>query len=302
MTNSQIPSYSGVTINISNPTVNATPYQTGCAVPQVQQATVTNPIQAVAPQYQTQGQAQYEQPQAQPQVQVQEGLPQAYPPTYYMNNYNYQQNADKVPQVGTHQPIDTTQMANNAISAEEDMTSSKEIIDKIEAEQAKQKELEEKGKPVRVVTLTDEYIMSLEKHLNNQNSELRVMAAKEVLARLDEDKTRYDDAALNALLNKMLQDPNKLVRIAALSAFSSGLAGGNDFTIQLLNDIQNNPNSSKEDVVEAANILLKMSAGSEVRYVDPNTESTKQQQLKLQQQLLEQQKVISSLQQKSKDK
>lgn len=302
MTNPQIPSYSGVTINISNPTVNATPYQNGCVVPQVQQQAATNPIQAVAPQYPVQGQSQYEQSQTQPQVQVQEGLPQVYPPAYYMNNYNYQQNYDRTAQAENIQPIGASKSDKEAVIEEDATSSSKEIIDKIEAKQAKQKELEEKGKQVRVVTLTDEYIMSLENHLNNQNAELRLMAAKEILARLDEDKTRYDDAALNALLNKMLQDPNKLVRIAALSAFSSGLAGGNDFTIQLLNDIQNNPNSSKEDVVEAANILLKMSAGSEVRYVDPNTESTKQQQLKLQQQLLEQQKVISSLQQKTKDK
>ena len=92
------------------------------------------------------------------------------------------------------------------------------------------------------------------------------MASKEILTRLDEDKTRHDDAALNALLNKMLQDPEKLVRIAALSAFSSQLASGNDYTIKLLTDIQNNPNSDKEDVLQAADGLLKMSSRTEVKY------------------------------------
>ena len=79
------------------------------------------------------------------------------------------------------------------------------------------------------------------------------------MTRLDEDKDRFNDAALNALLNKMLQDPEKLVRVAALSAFTSQLASGNDYTIKLLNDIQADPNADKDDVVDAANILLKMS-------------------------------------------
>ncbi len=71
--------------------------------------------------------------------------------------------------------------------------------------------MEENGKQTRIVALTDEYIMSLENYLNNQNTDIRLMAAKEVLTRLDEDKSRFDDAALNALLNKMLQDPQKLL-------------------------------------------------------------------------------------------
>ena len=119
--------------------------------------------------------------------------------------------------------------------------------------------------------------MSLENYLNNPNTEIRLMAAKEILTRLDEDKDRFDDAALNALLNKMLQDPEKLVRVAALSAFTSELASGNDYTVKLLNDIQSNPNADKEDVVDAANILLKMSAATEVKYLpQPQKQSTKE--------------------------
>lgn len=198
MTNAQIPSYSGVTINISNPTVNTTPYAAnGCQTSPVQQpqvTTVTNPMV---------------QPQVVEQA-SQEQLPQAYPASYYMNNYNYQQNGGQVP-------------AQEAIKEEEDMSSSNKIINDLNVRDAKQKELEESGKQTRVTALTDEYIMSLENYLNNQNTDIRLMAAKEILTRLDEDKTRFDDAALNALLNKMLQDPQKIIRVAALSAFSSGL-------------------------------------------------------------------------------
>ena len=110
---------------------------------------------------------------------------------------------------------------------------------------------------------------SLENYLNNPNDEIRLMASKEILTRLDEDKDRYNDAALNALLNKMLQDPSKLIRVAALSAFASQLASGNDYTITLLHNIQQNPSADKEDVLQAADILLKMSAGTEVKNI-PN--------------------------------
>ena len=121
--------------------------------------------------------------------------------------------------------------------------------------------------------------MSLENYLNNPNSEIRLMAAKEILTRLDEDKNRYDDAALNALLNKMLQDPEKLVRIAALSAFSSQLASGNDYTVQLLTKIQNNPNADKEDVLQAADGLLKMSSRTEIRYTPVQQNQVVQEQV-----------------------
>lgn len=281
MTNTQIPSYSGVTINISNPTVNANPYTNGTQIysaQPTQTVAVTSPIEQ----------------KSLPQMDLKQ--PQSYPPEYYINNYNtLNQNKENNSKLDSHEimpttqdeivPTETTQTSNaqaNTSQADsiqtsaknsgdiaikqEDMTLSNNIINQLDAETAKQKELEENGTQTRVVTLTDEYIKSLENYLNNQNTEIRLMAAKEILTRLDEDKSRYDDAALNALLNKMLQDPQKLVRIAALSAFSSGLASGNDYTVQLLNNIQQNPNSDKQDVVEAANILLKMSADTEVRY------------------------------------
>ncbi len=152
---------------------------------------------------------------------------------------------------------------------EEDMTKSQNIISDLDARNAAINAEKENSKEQRVVALTDEYIKSLENYLNNPNDEIRLMASKEILTRLDEDKSRYDDAALNALLNKMMQDPSKVIRIASLSAFNSGLASGNDYTIKLLQTIQTNPSADKEDVLQAADILLKMSAGSEIKNI-PN--------------------------------
>ncbi len=154
-------------------------------------------------------------------------------------------------------------------SKEVDTSTSKGIIDELNSREEAIQEEKKNSKETRIVALTDEYIKSLENYLDNPNDEIRLMASKEILTRLDEDKDRYDDAALNALLNKMLQDPSKLIRIAALSAFASQLASGNDYTVKLLNDIQSNPNADKEDVLQAADILLKMSAGTEIKNI-PN--------------------------------
>lgn len=208
---------------------------------------------------------------------------QAYPPQYYLNNYNYIQNNKEN---SASQPEST--LGKDVISSEEyqatndfipnnnynslqdeqkeNLSTSQEIINTIDARVAEQKEIEKNSTKTKIIALTNEYIMSLENYLNNPNTEIRLMAGKEILTRLDEDHDRFDDAALNALLNKMLQDPEKLVRILALSAFSSQLASGNDYTIELLNAIQTNPQADKEDVLEAADILLKMSASTEIRY------------------------------------
>ena len=160
---------------------------------------------------------------------------------------------------------------------EEDMTTSQNIIKELNERDETAQEEKKNTKEKKIVALTDEYIKSLENYLNNPNDEIRLMASKEILTRLDEDKDRYDDAALNALLNKMLQDPSKLVRIAALSAFSSQLASGNNYTVKLLTNIQSNPNADKEDVLQAADILLKMSAGVEVKRIpNPKTKETEQ--------------------------
>ena len=221
-----------------------------------------------------------------------EQLPQAYPAPYYLNNYNYIQNGEK----GNSQTFDNLPQGHNnnfnIVEPKEDLSKSTNIITDINNRIAEQKELEKHGKQTKIVALTNEYIMSLENYLNNPNTEIRLMAAKEVLTRLDEDKDRYDDAALNALLNKMLQDPAKLVRVAALSAFSSQLASGNEYTIKLLTNIQNNPHGDKEDALQAANSLLRMSSRTEIKYVPAKKDNAKKSDNK---ELEESQKQVQQL-------
>ncbi len=343
MTNPMInPNYSGVTIQIANPAVYAdggrcsaaNPYQNRQEginqypipaqndVSNLQQNPIPNQYgqcyldspQGIDPRYNAAYNTGYvTNPNAgQGQIPQQMG---AYPPQYYLNNYNYQntnpntqENAEKIlaelqkqnelqnkalqgqnnndnnkpteeinPQNLAENPIQTENSAEKKpvkqyepnIEEPQDLSKSQAVIDDLDARAAAKEAEKKNSKQKRVVALTDEYIKSLENYLNNPNDEIRLMASKEILTRLDEDKDRYNDAALNALLNKMLQDPSKLIRVAALSAFASQLASGNDYTVQLLHNIQQNPSADKEDVLQAADILLKMSAGTEVKNI-PN--------------------------------
>lgn len=263
------PNYSGVTIQIANPAV----YAGGGGIDRVNSYGVSQP--QICP-----NNACYPQPQNPPAVYAQQEALPSYPPQYYLNNYNYQNNgtdARKNKEASAENGLAAVRTdAENAVKQYEpdieepqDFSKSKAVIDDLDARAAAEAEEKKNSKQKRVVALTDEYIKSLENYLNNPNDEIRLMASKEILTRLDEDKDRYNDAALNALLNKMLQDPSKLIRVAALSAFASQLASGNDYTITLLHNIQQNPSADKEDVLQAADILLKMSAGTEVKNI-PN--------------------------------
>lgn len=263
------PNYSGVTIQIANPAV----YAGGGGMDRVNSYGVSQPQICPNNNY-------YTQPQNAPAVYTQQEALPSYPPQYYLNNYNYQNNgtdARKNKEASAENGLAAVRTdAENAVKQYEpdieepqDFSKSKAVIDDLDARAAAEAEEKKNSKQKRVVALTDEYIKSLENYLNNPNDEIRLMASKEILTRLDEDKDRYNDAALNALLNKMLQDPSKLIRVAALSAFASQLASGNDYTITLLHNIQQNPSADKEDVLQAADILLKMSAGTEVKNI-PN--------------------------------
>lgn len=114
-----------------------------------------------------------------------------------------------------------------------------------------------------IVQLTDDYIRNLEMYLSDtENKDVRLMGAKEVLARLQEDPIRKDDEALNALVNKMLKDPYEPVKFIAMAALESRAATGNQETVEILEGIQQ-PKSdapmANEDALKASNILLKMS-------------------------------------------
>ena len=113
------------------------------------------------------------------------------------------------------------------------------------------KTTDKKTEKREIVQLTDDYIRNLENYLNSQDKEVRMMGAKEVIARLEEDNSRKDDKALNALVNKMLQDPYTPVRILALSALDSRVVTGDDFTVGVLKQMQNSTGGYGQDAMQA---------------------------------------------------
>ena len=110
----------------------------------------------------------------------------------------------------------------------------------------------------KVVELTDDYIKTLENYLNSQDTEVRLMGAKEVVNRLTEDESRKDDPALTALVNKMLQDPSASIRAIALSLIESRTILGDDYTVNVLKKMQTSKEGYGQDSVQATSALLKM--------------------------------------------
>lgn len=126
----------------------------------------------------------------------------------------------------------------------------------------------------KIVQLTDDYIRNLENYLNSQEKDVRLSAAKEVYARLEEDESRKDDKALTALINKMLQDPAQEIRILALTALEGRIVTGDDFTVGLLQRMQQSKDGYGQDAVDASRILLQMS-GKQVEKEVPVKENSK---------------------------
>ena len=113
----------------------------------------------------------------------------------------------------------------------------------------------------RVTVLTDAYIKQLDTYLQSQDKELREYAASEVVKRLNEDRTRYDNKQLNVLVNRMLLDPyDKKVRGRGLMALETQLAKGNEDTAAILEQIQQDPNALDRHKVQIEKIKLQMSA------------------------------------------
>lgn len=189
--NVQVPNYSGVNIQIFNPSVAA---PGGTATP----SNISAPTYSTNP---------------------------SYPANYYTQSY-----APPMPA-----PVAAT--SSDAAKSEEKKKTEKRDI----------------------VQLTDDYVRTIEGYLNDQNKEIRLMGAKEVLARLQEDDSRKNDPALNALVNKMLQDPSSPVRFIAMAALESKAVDGNEKTVALLKGIQQKKTYDGEDSLKASNILLKMS-------------------------------------------
>lgn len=221
---------------------------------QIQPQAMTQPAQSVQPQYQT-APMQATQPQNQnvqvpnySGVNIQIFNPSVTPPggsapVYNVNAPNYGSNAN-----GASGCYPSGYYTNNWGNGKNNTTNNTE-----------NNTTDKKTEKREIVQLTDDYIRNLENYLNSQDKEVRMMGAKEVIARLEEDKSRKDDKALNALINKMLQDPSTPIRVLALSALDSGSVTGDDFTVGVLKQMQNSQGGYGQDAMQATNVLLKMS-------------------------------------------
>lgn len=207
--NIPIPNYSGVNIQIFNPSVSAP----GSPAP------VYN---VNAPQYQN---------------------PSCYPSDYYTNNWGQNPNA----QNGVNNAANNTNNTNSTNNTTNTNTTTTKIEDKKKTEKR------------NIVQLTDSYIKNLENYLNSQDREIRMMGAREVAARLEEDDSRKDDKALTALINKMLQDPYQPVRFLALSMLNTRKVTGDDYTAGVLQRMRQSEAVYGQDALLASEVLLKMS-------------------------------------------
>lgn len=204
--NIPVPNYSGVNIQIFNPSVGV---PGGAPVYNVN-----------APQYQSPG---------------------CYPSQYYTNQWGQTPNTQ-----GNNQ-------ANNSANSNNTNTTTTTTTTNTIKEDKKKTEKRD------IVLLTDAYIKNLENYLNSQDKEIRLMGAKEVAARLQEDESRKNDKALTALINKMLQDPYQPVRFIALGMLDTRAVTGDDFTVKVLQQMQQSDSGYGQDALQASQILLKMS-------------------------------------------
>ena len=177
-----------------------------------------------------------------------------YPPNYYTG------------QIGANNGGNGTQSQDGKTSKDENSTTNTTTVTNTE-----NKTENKKTEKRKIVQLTDEYIKNLENYLNSQDKKVRLAAAKEVYARLAEDDSRKNDKALTALINKMLQDPSQEVRFLALSALDGRIVEGDNFTVGVLQNMQNSKDGYGQDALDANKILLKMS-GKEVEKEFPAKE------------------------------
>lgn len=194
--------------------------------------------------------------------------PGATAPVYNVNAPNY----GSTPATGCYPPTYYTQPMGQGLNNNTNNTTN--------TTNTENKTNDKKTEKREIVELTDDYIRTLENYLNNQDKEVRLMGAKEVIARLDEDHSRKDDKALNALVNKMLQDPSTAVRTLALTALNSRIATGDNLSVSLLQQMQNSQSGYGQDALMASDTLLKMSGQTtekefEVKNNSKKTESEK---------------------------
>lgn len=125
-----------------------------------------------------------------------------------------------------------------------------------------------------IVLLTDEYIKTLENYLRNDNPDIKLMGAKELMKRFREDESRKNDQALTNLLNLTLQSKYSPVKTVGLGILQNGWAQGDGFTQQLLSQIQQTSSGYGLDALDAADAALK-TAGKTIKVVDNNPPKSK---------------------------
>lgn len=120
-----------------------------------------------------------------------------------------------------------------------------------------------------IVLLTDEYVKTLENYIRNDNPDIKLMGAKELMKRFREDDSRKNDQALTNLLNLTLQSRYSPVKMVGLGILQNGWAQGDGFTQQLLSQIQQTKSGYGLDALDAADAALK-TAGKTIKVVDNN--------------------------------
>ena len=120
-----------------------------------------------------------------------------------------------------------------------------------------------------IVLLTDDYIKTLENYIRNDNPDIKLMGAKELMERFREDESRKNDPALTALLNLLLQSKYSNVKMIGTTILENGWAQGDALTQQLLAQIQQSNTGYGLDALDAAKAALT-TAGQTVKVDDPN--------------------------------
>ena len=128
---------------------------------------------------------------------------------------------------------------------------------------------EKSKKKKNIIAITDNYVKNLENFLRSPNKDLKLFAAEELATRFEEDASRKTNPSLNALLNLVLQAKEPHIRHVALTTLKLGYAGGNDVTVQILNNLQQSKEHMGYEANDAKEALLKMSE-TEVK-VDDNS-------------------------------
>lgn len=129
---------------------------------------------------------------------------------------------------------------------------------------------DEKNLPKKdIVLLTDDYIRTLENYIRNDNPDIKLMGAKELMKRFREDDSRKNDPALTSLLNLTLQSKYSPVKMVGLGIIQGGWAQGDELTQHLLAQVQQSNSGYGLDALDAANAALK-TAGKTVKVVDNN--------------------------------